>query len=296
MMYALPDFTYLRPRNLREALEILREHGEDAKVLAGGTDLLLDMKIGRYRPKFVVDIGRIRELRYIEDSGGALRIGALTTIQDLLENPLVMKRAPLIAMAAEHFAYWQIRNAATVGGNLCNASPAADMAPPLLVYEAAMKVVGSGEERLIPAAEFFLGPRQTAIRPGELLVEVIVPYSQLNGAGLAYAKVGRRAGHDISLVAVAIALKLADNIVDDVRIALNSVAPVPIRARSVERALIGKTALPELFEEASKLVINDISPISDVRAPAEYRSYISRLLIKELLMESLRKAKWGGDE
>lgn len=296
MMYSLPDFAYLRPGSLEEALELLSKYGEDARVLAGGTDLLLDMKIGRYRPKYVIDIGHISELRYITDSGGALRIGALTTIQDLLESPLVAERAPLIAMAAERFAYWQIRNAATIGGNLCNASPAADMAPPLLVYEAAIRARSSRGERLIPITEFFLGPRRTAMRPDELLVEVVVPYSQLSGAGFAYAKIGRRAGHDISLVAVAVALKLADGVIDDARIALNSVAPTPVRAKSVEGALIGRAASPELFEEASKLVINDISPISDVRAPAEYRSYMSRLLVRELLMESFRRAKWGGSE
>lgn len=293
MMLPLPRFEYHKPSTLREVLELL-ENLDDVRVLAGGTDLLVDMKIGRYTPRHVVDIGGLRELRYIEDDGWILRVGALTTIQEILESDTIARRTPLLRLAAEKFAYWQIRNVATIGGNLCNASPAADMAVPLLVYNAQVKAVSLNGERYIPITEFFLGPRKTALRKGELLVEVVVPYRDLEGAGLAYAKTGRRRGHDISIVSAGVALKLHGGLISDARIALNSVAPTPVRAREVEKRLIGAKPSLELFEEVSKLVVKDISPITDVRAPAEYRVHISVVLVRELLIEAFRTAFKGG--
>lgn len=294
-MYRLPEYEYYRAHSVEEAVELLARL-EGARVLAGGTDLVVDMKTGRLKPKCVVDIGGLQGLDHIQDSGEALHIGALTTIQRILDSPVVEAKAPLLKMAAKEFAYWQIRNIATIGGNLCNASPAADMAPPLLVYEAVLKVVSVHGERFIPIAEFFTGPKQTALAHNELLVEVIVPYKRLEKAGLAYAKVGRRRGHDMSIVAAAVALKLKDGYIDDVRIALNSVAPTPVRAYAAERTLIGKEVLLEAFEKASEMAERDISPITDVRAPAEYRLRISKLLVKELLVEASKKARRGGFE
>ena len=292
-MYRLPEYEYYRASNLEEVLKLLAEL-DNVKVLAGGTDLVLDMKTGRYKPKYVVDVGGLKELKYIEDAGTALRIGALVTVQELLDSPVIRGKAPLLTLAAREFAYWQIRNVATIGGNLCNASPAADMAPPLLVYEASVKAMSTRGSRLIPLVEFFQGPRKTALAKDELLVEVIVPYRQVEGYGFAYAKVGRRRGHDMSIVAVAVALKLESNVVSDVRVALNSVAPVPTRAYTVERALRRKTFTPESVEEAARLVEKDIKPITDVRAPAEYRLYMSKLLVKELLLEAAKSTRGGG--
>lgn len=293
MMLPLPRFNYHKPSSLKEALELL-ERLEDARPLAGGTDLIVDMKIGRCKPKHVVDIGGLKELRYIEDNGWVLRIGALTTIQEILESPVVSLKAPLLRMVAEKFAYWQIRNVATIGGNLCNASPAADMAVPLLVYNAQLKIVSLSGERYVPITEFFKGPRKTALGKGELLVEVLVPYRDLEGYGTAYAKIGRRRGHDISLVSASVAIKLHGGFIADARIALNSVAPTPLRARGVEDRLKGARPSAEVFEEASKLVVNDISPISDIRAPADYRAHLSVVLVRDLLFEAYRAAFKGG--
>ncbi|MET1159539.1 MAG: xanthine dehydrogenase family protein subunit M [Thermoprotei archaeon] len=289
MFYRLPDFEYRRASSVEEAVKLLNEL-ENAKILAGGTDLLLDMKIGRYKPKYVIDISGIRELKYIRDTGEELRIGALTTIQEILDSPIVREKTPLLYLAAREFGYWQIRNMGTIGGNLCNASPAADTAPPLLVYEAIIRARSIEGERLIPITEFFHGPRQIELKNNELLVEVIVPYKKLEDYGYSYAKIGRRRGHDISVVAVATAIKIEDGVVADARIALNSVAPKPIRARSAEKVLIDKKPSDELFEEAANAVTKDISPISDVRAPAEYRLYMSRLLVRETLREAFEKA------
>ncbi|MEM4487792.1 MAG: xanthine dehydrogenase family protein subunit M [Desulfurococcaceae archaeon] len=291
-MYRIPEFKYFKVTSLGEALELL-SNLDDARILAGGTDLVLDMKTNRCRPKFVIDIGGLSELRYIKDIDGALHIGSLTTIQEIYDSPLVSAKLPLLKRASEEFAYWQVRNMATIGGNLCNASPAADTAPPLLVHEAVVKVRSVNGERLIPLEDFFRGPRVTALNRDEILVEVIVPYKSLEGGGFSYIKVGRRRGHDISIVAVATAVRLSYDIISDIRLALNSVAPKPIRSRSVEGKLIGQKAILEKFEEASWSVENDISPITDVRAPAEYRRYMARLLVKETLLEATKSLSRG---
>jgi carbon-monoxide dehydrogenase medium subunit len=291
MMYAIPrDVEIVVARNLREAIEYMSKL-KDARVMAGGTDLIVDLKMGRFKPKYVVYIGGLQELKYIHDDGTSLRIGALTTIQEILDSRIVTTKTPLLKAVAEKFAYWQIRNAATIGGNICNASPAADMALPLLVHSALVKVESLEGSRLVSIRDFFKGPRQTALKPGEIVTEIIVPHGDMDGYSYAYFKAGRRLGHDLSLVAVACAVKTGGGVILDARIALNSVAPTPIRATTVERTLIGKRASPEVIEEVSKLVVHDISPISDVRAPAEYRLHMAKLLTREALLEALGKPR-----
>ncbi|MCC6041416.1 MAG: xanthine dehydrogenase family protein subunit M [Desulfurococcaceae archaeon] len=291
MMYAIPrDVEIVVARNLREAIEYMSKL-KDARVMAGGTDLIVDLKMGRFKPKYVVYIGGLQELKYIHDDGTSLRIGALTTIQEILDSRIVVTKTPLLKAVAEKFAYWQIRNAATIGGNICNASPAADMALPLLVHSALVKVESLEGSRLVNIRDFFKGPRQTALKPGEIVTEIIVPHGDMNGYSYAYFKAGRRLGHDLSLVAVACAVKTGGGVILDARIALNSVAPTPIRAVTVERTLIGKRASPEVIEEVSKLIVHDISPISDVRAPAEYRLHMAKLLTREALLEALGKPR-----
>jgi carbon-monoxide dehydrogenase medium subunit len=291
MMYAIPrDVEIVVARNLREAIEYMSKL-KDARVMAGGTDLIVDLKMGRFKPKYVVYIGGLQELKYIHDDGTSLRIGALTTIQEILDSRIVVTKTPLLKAVAEKFAYWQIRNAATIGGNICNASPAADMALPLLVHSALVKVESLEGSRLVNIRDFFKGPRQTALKPGEIVTEIIVPHGDMNGYSYAYFKAGRRLGHDLSLVAVACAVKTGGGVILDARIALNSVAPTPIRAVTVERTLIDKRASPEVIEEVSKLIVHDISPISDVRAPAEYRLHMAKLLTREALLEALGKPR-----
>jgi carbon-monoxide dehydrogenase medium subunit len=291
MMYVIPrDVEIVVARNLREAIEYMSKL-KDAKVMAGGTDLIVDLKMGRFKPKYVVYIGGLQELKYIHDDGTSLRIGALTTIQEILDSRIVTTKTPLLKAVAEKFAYWQIRNSATIGGNICNASPAADMALPLLVHSALVKVESLEGSRLVSIRDFFKGPRQTALKPGEIVTEIIVPYGDMDDYSYAYFKAGRRLGHDLSLVAVACAVKTGGGVILDARIALNSVAPTPIRATTVERTLIGKRASPEVIEEVSKLVVHDISPISDVRAPAEYRLHMAKLLTREALLEALRRPR-----
>jgi carbon-monoxide dehydrogenase medium subunit len=293
VFYKLPEIEYVRVSELDEALRLLSRK-EDVKVLAGGTDLVVDMKIGRYRPKTVIDISGIKDLRYIVDEGDKVRIGALTRMQDIVESPVIREKLPVLAEAVSMLGSWQIRNMATVGGNLCNASPAADSAPPLLVHEARIKLASIEGTREIPITEFFVGPRKTAMYKTELLQEVIVPYDADFAKSYSYVKLGRRNAFTLSVVAVATVLKVRDRVFEDVRIALNAVAPTPVRARSVESFLKGREVGSEAIEKASELVLNDISPISDVRASAEYRKHASKILVKDTLLKALEKAGLKG--
>ncbi len=286
MFYRLPEFNYYKASTLREALELV-DRLEDFKVIAGGTDLVMDLRIGRYKPRNIVDISEIKELDYIVDEGDYVRIGALAKLQNIMESPIVRTKAPVLAEAIYQMASWQIRNVATIGGNLCNASPAADTAPPLMVLEAKLKLVSKDGERIVPVTEFFLGPRKTVLKKNELLAEIIVPYEK--DAGSSMIKLGRRSAFTLSIVAVATLVKVENGKFKDVRVALNSVAPKPVRARSVEEALKGKKVSLEAIEEASKFVVNDISPISDVRASAEYRREMSIILTRDSLLKSLER-------
>ncbi len=286
MFYRLPEFNYYKASTLREALELV-DRLEDFKVIAGGTDLVMDLRIGRYKPRNIIDISEIKELDYIVDEGDYIRIGALTKLQNIMESPIVKTKAPVLAEAIYQMASWQIRNVATIGGNLCNASPAADTAPPLMVLEAKLKLVSKDSERIVPVTEFFLGPRKTVLKKNELLAEIIVPYEK--DAGSSMIKLGRRSAFTLSIVAVATLVKVENGRFKDVRVALNSVAPKPVRARSVEEALKGREVSLEAIEEASKLVVNDISPISDVRASAEYRREMSIILTRDSLLKSLER-------
>ncbi len=295
MFYKLPRFNYYRVTNLNEALKLVNEL-EDFKVVAGGTDLVMDLKIKRYIPKNIIDISRVKELDYIVDEGDKIRIGALTRLQEIVDSPIIREKAYVLAEAVNQMASWQIRNMATIGGNLCNASPAADTAPPLYVLNAELKLISVEGERIVPVTKFFHGPRKTELKKNELLAEIIIPVEK--DAGASAIKLGRRNAFTLSIVAVATLVKVSDNKFADVRVALNSVAPTPVRAPSVEKALIGKEVSLEAVEEASKLVVNDIKPISDVRASADYRREMSIVLTRDSLLRSLERIglKLGGEE
>jgi len=287
MFYRIPEINYFRASTLEEALELISKL-EGVKVLAGGSDLLIDLKIKRYEVKNVVDISGIKELNYIEDRGDHVAVGAATKLQDIVESPIIAAKAPVLAEAANEMASWQVRNVATIGGNICNASPAADTAPPLLVLNAKLHLVSLEGEREVPITEFFLGPRKTVLRKGELLKEIVVPYER--GAGASFIKLGRRNAFTLSVVAVATLVKVRNGIFDDVRVALNSVAPKPVRATSVEKFLKNREINMNAVEEGAKRVLQDISPISDVRASADYRKEMSVVLTKESLLKSLERA------
>ncbi|MGC8975901.1 MAG: FAD binding domain-containing protein [Thermoprotei archaeon] len=287
------EFQYFEPESIEEALQLLRTYGSEAKILAGGTDLLVKMKIRAVEPKYVINIKRIKELRYIKAEKDSIHIGALTTWRYLEKSDLVREEVPALYDAVKSMGSVQIRNMATVGGNLCNASPAADSAPPLLAHEAKIKLTSIEGTREIPITEFFTGPRKTVMYKTEILQEVVVPYDADFARSYSYVKVGRRNSFTLSVVAVATVLKVRNRSIEDVRVALNAVAPTPVRARSVESFLKGREAGSEVIEKASELVLSDISPISDVRASAEYRKHLSRVLVKDALLKALERAGLG---
>ncbi|MCS7369331.1 MAG: xanthine dehydrogenase family protein subunit M [archaeon GBS-70-058] len=267
LFYQIPKLNYHKPKNLNEALKLLKELG-DAKPIAGGTDLMVDMKIGRVKTRNLIDISDLREIRKIEFHKDSIIIGAAVTLQEIINNERIRREIPILVEAAENLGSWQIRNVATIGGNICNASPAADMAPPLLILNSKLKLSSINGDRVIPLEKFFKGPRQTELMVDELLTEIIVPRESCN-AGMKFIKIGRRRAHTLSIVAVAVAVRTMEDKIEYVRIALNSIAPTPIRAYKTEEELIG-SRVNEVEGKVKKL-IEEIKPISDVRSSAEYR-------------------------
>ncbi len=288
MYYLLPDFRFVKPETLREAFRELETEG--AVPIAGGTDLVIDMKVGRRKPDKLVYIAHLPELNGIKDAGDSIVIGSATKLQSIVDSELLRKYAPVLPEAVNEMASWQIRNIATIGGNLGNASPAADTAPPLYVLDAKVVVKGLGTERVMPVKEFFVGPKKNALRKGELIQAIIVPKVVGEGVGMSYVKIGRRQAFTLSIVSVATLVKVEGSEIVDARVALNAVAPTPVKAPHVEEALKGSKATAEAVMKAAEEVLKDISPISDVRASKEYRRLLSVALTRESLLTSLRRA------
>jgi CO/xanthine dehydrogenase FAD-binding subunit len=276
---------YLAPRCLDEALQAMADGA--ATVLCGGTDLALQTESGarQYKAK-LLNIRRIAGLSGIEATGDKVRIGAVTTISEIRRNPALAKIAPVLVEAAEHFASDQIRNAASVGGNLCNASPAGDMIPPLLVLDASVELAcwqgGAVQTRRIPLERFFVSPGKTVKLPEELLTAVEFDRPAADFVGK-FRKSGPRPALEISTVSVALGARVADGKLSDVRVAMGSVAPTPLRARHVEAALEGKPLDAATIAAALAGTAEDAKPIDDVRASAWYRSHLVRVFVEEVL-------------
>ena len=276
---------YKAPTSLEEAAGILR--GGNVTVLAGGTDLMPQMQAGRMRfQPVLMNVRRVPELKGIAEQGAAVRIGALATITELLESALVRERLGILWQACDHFASDQIRNVATIGGNLCNASPAGDTLVPLLALNArvvlASKPNGALQTRRVPLAEFLLGPGRTCRGPAELLVAVEVPLPPAGFAGEFY-KHGTRPGLDIAAISIAVAARREDAVLRDVRVAFGAVAPTPIRAPRTEAALEGRSPDAAMLEAAAQAALEEIQPISDLRASDWYRRELIRNMLKRVL-------------
>jgi len=282
----IPRIEYYRFETLNEALRFLRNN-PDSKIIAGGTDLVIQLRSRKVEAKKLLDISRISELRYVQEESEYVRIGALTTIEELKNSGIIKAYAQPLWIAVNNFAVWQVRNTATIGGNICNASPAADTAPPLIVLEAKLKLQNVDRGREVKVEEFFKGPGETIIEKDEILTEIIIPKKDSSWR-YSFIKLGKRYSHILSIVSVAVGLKIDDNKIEDVIVALGSVAPTPVRARSVEEYLRERQATSKLIEEASREIVKDIKPISDVRASAEYRIEMSKVLVRRALSECLK--------
>lgn len=284
MLLVLPEFDLFTATSTAEACSLLASYGEDACILAGGTDLLPKMKHKRLVPRHLVNIKKIPGLDQIcNDEREGLRIGALATMEQLRQSSLVEQACPALAVAAGVLGTAQVRNLATLGGNLANASPSAECAPVLLTHAASVRCVGPDGERVVPMEHFFLSPGQTVLRRDEILTEICVPASPF-GERSVYLKHSLRR-MDVAMVGVAVAVHLDGNVCRDVRIALGAVAPTPFRAKRAEnilraRRLAGNAADGELFEEAGRIAAEESLPIDDLRAYALYRRKIVESLVK----------------
>jgi len=282
----LPEFDYVKPASLSEASRMLTEHGDRTRPLMGGTDLFVRMRDGLAQPERLVDVKHLpgmRDIRY--DEGEGLTIGAAATLNQIASYPIVQSHYPLLAQAARSVASYQLRNRATLGGNLCNASPAADTAPATLLLEATLILYGPTGERTVPAEEFFLGPGATAIEAGELLTAVHFPLPPSGSAGK-YLKLGRNKAGDLAIAGVAV-LGFPNGTTSGhtFRVGLASVAPVPLRAREAEQTLAADPPGEEAFARAADAAMEAATPIDDVRASAAYR----KAMVRALTLRGLRE-------
>jgi carbon-monoxide dehydrogenase medium subunit len=273
-----------------ECLQILAKRGPDTKVVAGGTDLLPQLKNGVLKPGWVVDLSAVAELRTIADApDGGLRIGASVTARELELDARVRSRFAALAESAAMVGSVQVRNLATLGGNLCNAAPSADMAPPLLALDAEAVIAGPSGERRVPMASFFLGVRRTVLAPGELLLEIVVPAQGAHSGGN-YLRHTPRRELDIAVVGVASQITLSGGRCTAARIALAAVAPVPLRATDAEQALVGQPLTPQQIERAAELASGAARPIDDHRGSIEFRNHLVRVLTRRTLTTALQRA------
>jgi len=271
---------YFEPKTIDEALSLLDRYEDRAEVVAGGTDVTVDIKY-KEEPECLVNIKRIPDLNAIRENGAGLIIGPLTTIHELEENSLVKERLPLLWQAAHQFASLQIRNTATIGGNICRASPSGDTLTPLLVLEAQANAVFSEGVKGEPFVSFFKGPGQTSLGAKGLLTGVEVPYPDSESSAV-YLKHAVRGPMDIAMVGVAVMITpdASKSRAEKVRIALGAVAPTPIRASKTEAFLEGKPLTADLFEEAGTMAGSESSPINDQRSSGEYRRWIVEALTR----------------
>jgi CO/xanthine dehydrogenase FAD-binding subunit len=288
----MKKFDYVKPKTLAEAGAFMTEHHGEARLYAGGTDLLILMKDGLITPQYIVDIKEIPGLRDISfDETAGLTIGAATTLNSVANSPIIKEKFGLLAEAAETVGSYQVRNRATIGGNICNASPAADTVPALLVMGTMAWVFGGGEEKAVPLDAFFTGPGETVLGPGNILASIQVPLPPADSA-YRYLKLGRVRAADLALVGVAVlGFPQAGNPSGyGFRIALGAVAPTSIRAPEAETVL-AESVDDEAVEQAALAAMRTAEPISDVRASAEYRSAMTRALTERGIKEVLEDLK-----
>ena len=277
-----------QPTSLKEASTLVKEKGPGGRFLAGGTDLVIAVKEKGLKPKYVVDLKRIPALTGIrEDRDGAVTIGALTTMREVETSPVVLKKYPFLARSAAEVGSVQIRNRATIGGNMANATPSADIAPALLALEAEARIAGLDGERTIPLEQLFRGPGQTVLAPEEILTAIVIPpvSAALRGD---YIKFSPREMMDLAYIGVAVALVLngSDKKCQKARIALGAVSPTPMRARGAEALLENQTITEELAEKAGAAAAAESKPISDVRSSVDYRREMVRVNTKRALLNA----------
>ena len=279
------NFNYFAPKDLHEIQNLLAKYPEKSFLMAGGTDLMVLMRLRQVIPKCVIDL-KGAGLRYIKAMEKGLAIGATTTLHEIETSPLVQERCRVLAATCSDMASYSIRHLGTLGGNLCNASPSADAAPPLIVLGAKVKMSGPKGERLIPVETMFTGPGETVLKPGEVLTEIQIPDLPPSGKAV-YLKFKRNNGMDLAVVGVAVCLIMdgTGKVCQEARIALGAVAPIPVRAPAAEKVLQGKVLSEDLIKEAGIKAKEAAKPISDVRSSSDFRVALVEVLTRDTLKQ-----------
>ncbi len=284
----LPKFDHLEPKTIEEVCSLLAKYKDKARVIAGGTDLLVSMKGREISPQYIINIKAIPNLdgiNYSQKDG--LVIGAMTTLAAIESSPIIGERFAILSSAAHQTGSPHIRNIGTIGGNLCNAAPSADMAPSLIGLGAKAKIKGLKGERIVTVEEFFLGPGVSVLKAGEILTEIQVPNPPPHTRGV-YLKLPARTAIDIAVVGVAVVVTLDTKGINiaDAKIVLGAVASTPIRARQAEDIIKGKALDDELIQKAAQAAADEAKPISDVRGSASYRKEMVKVLTNRALKQA----------
>lgn len=287
----MKSFDLVIARDSAHAVALLAEHGSSAKVLAGGTDLLVELKSASRVPRLVIDVSRAADLKGIEVTDQGLRIGALVTHTEIMRSHVIRDLFPALADAAHSIGAVQTRNLGTLGGNLVTCVPSMDSGPALVALDAIATVAGPGGRRRVALTGFFVGPRKSALAPEDLLVDIVIPAESL-GKPADFQKFGLRKGQALALVNAAASLWVdwERNACVAPRIALGAVAPTVIRARAAEAYLEGRAASPEAFTEAARIAVAEARPISDFRASADYRRDLIAVLTRRALANAYARA------
>ena len=288
-MQTLKPFEYFEPATVQEAARISLKYGDKATVFAGGVDLVPRMRLRKLRPEYLVSLQGIPGLDYVESDEKGLRIGALTSIRSIELSPVVKKDYLVLYEAVHEIASTQVKAMGTAVGNLCVATPASDVAPPLSVLGAELKIASTGAERIIPIENLFIGVNETALQPGEIITEILVPRPAA-GTGSAFMKLMRTAA-DIAKVNVAVMLTVSGGTCKEARIALGSVAPTLIRAVKAEGILKGEKLDRKVIEAAAEAAAEEAKPITDIRSTAEYRKEATRVMARRAIEKAIERVK-----
>jgi len=277
---------YFAPQKIEEALEILSRYEREIKIIAGGTDLLVQYYDRLYEINHWLDLKNIKDLKNIRINKNQMEIGAMITHTQLEISEDIKKYFPILSQAAADIGSPQIKNRGTIGGNIVNASPAGDLLPSLMAYKAQIKLISSKEETIVPAEAFFLGPKKTMIRTDQLLSEIILPLPEKHTYG-SWIKIGKRKALIIATITLALIVRMDedDEIVKDVSVCLGSVAPTPIEIKEIKGKMIGKKYKQLDFNQLGELVEDKISPIDDIRGTREYRKDVA----KEIMINALEE-------
>ncbi len=285
----MKEFEYFCPETVQEALSLANKY-KDAKYIAGGTDVLVKMKHETNSPSILISVKRLKELSYVKTDKKTVSIGAITTIRELEKSDLINKGFICLYDALRQIGSVQIRNVATIGGNLCSSLPSADTAAPLLVLGAQVKITSCLTASIMPLSQFFVGPGRNSLKDQELLTEILIPRLPA-GATTAYIKFGRRNAMEIALAGAAVFLQTEPKgkLCQNVRIALTTSAPTPVRATNAEAFLVGKELTPENIAATGMEALKDASPRDSYRSTAEYRRSIIPVLVKRAIQTTLQR-------